>query len=212
MYGYKPNTCPQCGRILVLKPVGHGFPECNFCATKVGLARSYAWHVTALSFAVVTFAGLLTYNHARRGTWLFCLLLLIPIVRTVVRALTPAWFTFAHKSHKSPFLVCYISALFIAYFVMYQGYGWIYVLLHASRSETQENLEILSVPIAWFFPQFLITPQSEFLDLLGVIATNSLFYAIPVLICWKVAQRVLRRNRVIRMGLSGTQIDDGDEE
>lgn len=178
----------------------------------MGFPPSYAWHLTVLSFIVVGFIAVLTYNHTRRGSWLLLLLLSIPVARHVVRMVNPPWFTFAKKAHRPGFLICYLSALFTAYFLVYLGYGWMYFLLHASRSEMQENLDMLSIPLAWAFPQFLITPHRDFLDVLGVIMTNSLFYAMPMLICWRIARFVLKRNRVTQMGLSGSGIEDSDEE
>jgi len=199
MYGCKAWTCPQCGRLLVERG-GHGPGRRVRCATPVGLASSYVWHVTAVSFVLVVFIALLTYNHQRRGAWLLFLLLLIPILRLALRAFTPPWFTYAKQGHKPAFLVCYLTMLLIEYFYLFVGLGWIQILLGASPAEKLENLEMLSILLAWFLPQFLITPRADFVDVLGVVATNALFYSVPLLICWKTVRVFLNRSRVTQIG------------
>ncbi len=209
MYGGKNNICPGCGRRLVLARTGYGMVSCYFCEAELGMASSYAWSITLISYLSVAITAVFTYNPERRGAWLLFLMLMIVPFRLFWQKVTPPWFTTVNRAHRPYFLACFLGVAFVTYALTFVIEGWAYWILGASMAETQEKLEMLSLPLAWVWPQFLVTPRVSLIDVLGVILANSLFYSILILICWRFVRFVFNRNRVTRIGVTAdSDIED----
>ncbi len=108
-------------------------------------------------------------------------------------------------------LVSTFLAIFITFFaVEFVGLLSLYMILGARPTEIREQLEMLSEPLRWFSPQFLITPDRSFLDTLGIMLGNSFVISLPVFVCVKVVRSMFRRNRVTQMGLDGSIEQEDD--
>jgi hypothetical protein len=86
-----------------------------------------------------------------------------------------------------------------------------HVLLGASQRELLEYLEMLSLPLAWISPNFLITPAKSLLDVCGVILGNSAFFGSLVFALYQLVRWAPRRNRSTQLSISASN-STGDDE
>jgi hypothetical protein len=70
---------------------------------------------------------------------------------------------------------------------------------------------MLSIPLAWISPNFLITPSKNFFDLCGIILGNSAFFGPLMFACYQCVRWAFRRNRPIQLSLSNINPTVDDE-
>ena len=108
-------------------------------------------------------------------------------------------------------LVTTFLAVFLSFFgVEFLGFLSLYIVLGGRPANIREHLAMLSSPLMWMSPQFLITPDRGFLDAFGIMLGNSFLISLPVFLCVRIVQAVFRRNRVTQIALSGSVDDDDD--
>jgi len=94
---------------------------------------------------------------------------------------------------------------------MYDAFGWLMVLLGASQREIKEHFEMLSMPLDWANPTFIIRPDTNIVKVCGIIAFNSFFYAAALFATFKVVRIFLRRGNVTQLRISAKMPEDDDE-
>jgi hypothetical protein len=164
-----------------------------------------------MALLVVVLIGLLTYHQrASAGPWIIGLVLLWAYIAFVLSLIVPATYERGYCQPQVTFVSSFLG-IFVSFFtVEFVGFLTAYVVLGAKPAEIQEQLEFLSEPLRWFSPQFLITPDKSFLDVCGIMLGNSFLIGIPIFLCAKSVQAVLRRNRVVQIGIDHS-IDQTDD-
>ena len=99
-------------------------------------------------------------------------------------------------------------AIFASGFVMQ---GWAAVAVGASERELSEFLETFSVPLGWASPVFVITRNTSFSGVCGIIFANSYFYALVLFPFLRLVQAARHRNRVTQLGLSRRRDEERDD-
>jgi hypothetical protein len=163
-----------------------------------------------MAFLIVVLIGLATYKHGSAGPWIIGLILFWAYLTFVLSVIVPARYERGYYQPQVT-LVSSLLTIFMALFLVeFLGFLTAYVVLGAKPGEIQEQLDFLSVPLGWFSSQFVITPNKNFIDVVGIMLGNSFLIAIPVFLCVKGVQAVMRQSRVTQMGISQS-IDDTDE-
>lgn len=204
----KPN-CPVCGRPF-LAAREHGPLRCALCASQVYVPVAYARWIWFAESVVLSVIGIFTHNAQHPGIWILLLLLSAVPLRILLGILIPPWFQAKKDRFGFPFLLwyaCFAITMPLSWIAM----GWFLVLTGSSKSELQETLVALSLPLAWISSEFLLNPSKEFLDVCGVVLGNSFFYALATFLVWRAAHSVIHRNRVTAMNIEGRAEDDDDE-
>jgi hypothetical protein len=161
---------------------------------------SYFRWVWLLVLTVLALIGISTYNSEHTGTWFFVVMLLALPVRVICGMLVPPRFERGPGRAGIPFIGWYlICCAFI--FLYWTGWGWLHVLLGASKDEVQENLNFFSLPLGMVFRGFVLTPQRSFVDLCGILFANCFFYALALYLLYRFGGFLIRRDRVTRMDL-----------
>ena len=163
-----------------------------------------------MALLVVVLIALATYHQTSAGPWIIGLVLfwlLITFVLSVV--VTPSYERGYYQPHVT-FVSSFLSLFITIFIVEFVGVLLLYVILGAKPAEIQEQLDMLSVPLGWFSPQFVITPHRSLLDACGIMLGNSFLLGIPFFACVKLVQVALRRNRVVQIGIDrpSDQTDD----
>jgi hypothetical protein len=80
--------------------------------------------------------------------------------------------------------------------------GWAYIILHASKADFQDHLNLFSLPLGMISGNFVITPQKSFFDVCGILFGNCFFYAFVLSLLHRFGYFLIHRNRVTRMNLA----------
>lgn len=163
-----------------------------------------------MALIVVVLIACATYSRASGGPWLIGLVLFWPLVAFVLSLILPPTYERGYLHPQVTFVTTFLSVFLSVFVVEFLGFLGAYVILRAKPSDIQEHLELLSEPLRFLSRQFLITPEKRFSDVCGVMLGNSFLIAIPVFLCAKGVQYVLRRNRVTRIGIGGSSDETDD--
>jgi hypothetical protein len=68
-----------------------------------------------------------------------------------------------------------------------------------------------SVPLGLINSAFVVRPDKSFVAVIGIVSANCYFYALGLTLVFKFVHQRLRRNRVTKLGISGSTLDDDDE-
>jgi hypothetical protein len=138
------------------------------------------------------------------------LLLFWLLITFVFWNLLPPSYESGFAQPRFTFIAAFLGIFGTVFVTEFVGFGLAYVVLGAKPSEITEQLQMLSVPLAWLSAQFLITPAKSFMDICGIMMGNSLLIALPIYLAVKFVQTRLRRSRAIRIDLnnSGDKSDD----
>lgn len=163
-----------------------------------------------MALLVVAVTGFATFGRASGGVWVVGLVLFWPLAAFVLSAIVPPiyerGYTQPHVTFVSILLAVFASVFTVEFVIML----FLHTILGAKPWETSEQLGMLSAPLAFFSRQFLITPETNFVDACGVMLGNSFLIAIPVFVCAKVVPSMLRRNRTTQIGISSSGDQDDD--
>jgi hypothetical protein len=124
----------------------------------------------------------------------------------------PPWLQQGSEQPRITIVSSWLGAALTIFLVEFLGYGSAYVLLGASQREIRELLEILSFPLAWLGPNFLLTREQSFLGLCGVILGNSMFFGFLTLLCYRPVRAAFARNRPTRLSISGEENPTDEKE
>lgn len=215
-------TCPQCHRplriqrrgvsptvsLLLVSAFNIRF-HCPFCETRIGLSPSYQrWTLLVVVLSTTAIAWQLR-TPSSSGAWLLGMLAVALLLRAAVLGVFPAPLSVAPQSDGIPFAGCYLALALIILIEQFILFGWAIVVM-GSRQDLYDHFQILSYPLAWINPNFLITPQRSFLDVCGILMANSYFGAFAFWLCGNGVRAVFRRNRVTRMTITDAPEDSDD--
>jgi hypothetical protein len=204
---YAPPPCPACQeRVLSLDHNGlHGE-----CGQRIHIPTAYFRLLWALASVTVGLFGIVTYPAEHRGAWLLFLIVLLVPLRIIAGIVTPPWFRRGLLPSHVPFWPFYLAAVLTSVGYTWSLLGWLYVFLGASKGEMRDHLDLISLPLGWLNSSFLVRPDKSFLDLLGVIAANSFFFAILFFLPYSVVRWFMQRSDIAKMNLSLGPEDHGD--
>ena len=185
--------CPNCGSSLRIRP------------TWTDLLSSLG-----VSLLISQFLGLKAYAAV---VWIllfvFCLILspASPLVEVSADSHPPA--QTALRRNLNIFLAIWFACtagVFAEGFV----FGWISFLLGASHRDILELCHLFSFPLGWFSTTFDIRPEKSLVLVLGIVASNSFLYTVPLFGAFKIVHRMLRRGHVIELAIRGRAISDDE--
>jgi hypothetical protein len=137
------------------------------------------------------------------------MMLVFFLLRTGFLVMLPPPLAAAPKTQGIPFAACYVAialTIFIQQFILF---GWAAFFLGTKR-DVYEHFQMLSYPLAWINPNFLITPQRSFFDACGIVFANSYFGAFAFWICGNTVGAIFRRNRVTQLSITSSEVDIDD--
>jgi len=202
------TLCPACGEDLWRKSARE--QVCRACNEPVRVTWAYRRQIAYESLLAVALIGIATYKQTSAGPWIIGLVFLWGLIAFALRGVRPATYERGYAQVTITFVGAFLGmfvSLFVVEFVGFLAAG---VLVGANRAEIQEHLEMMSLPLAWLSPQFLITPRKSFLDVCGIMLGNSFLIGIPLFLCVKFTQHVLRRGCVVQIGIDHSVDDDKD--
>jgi predicted RNA-binding Zn-ribbon protein involved in translation (DUF1610 family) len=209
MLTFKPPTCPQCNERIWREHLKDW--KCPSCHTDIGFADSYRRFIGLLTFASISLIATATHKSSSGGTWILSVVLLAIPVWLIFIIIVPPWLKRGHNQPKITIVSSWLGTALSVFVFEFLGFGTAYVLLGASQSELQELLDMLSSPLAWISPNFLLTPAKSLLDVCGVILGNSVFFGLLIFACYQLVWRALRRTRPTRLSISGSNDTEDDE-
>jgi hypothetical protein len=185
---------------------------CSYCEAEIYVPLLYFRWIWLLVVAALVVVGAITYNQVHPGAWLLGLVFLSIPLRIIFGLLVPPWFETHKLKSGIPFILWYVSfSIFL--FIYWQVLGWTNILLGASRSEFNDTMGFFSMPLCWVNPRFFITPERSFLDVCGILAGNSFFFAVLAFVAYRAVHARLLANGITRMNLT-TEVskdEEGDE-
>jgi hypothetical protein len=214
--------CPNCKRPLHIQR--RGMPptvslllvsafnvrfHCPFCETRIGLSPNYQRWTLLMVVLLTTAIGWAFRTPSSSGAWLLGMMFIALTLRIVTLAALPAPLSVAPNHEGIPFAGCYLALALIIFIEQFILFGWGIVAM-GSRQDLYDHFQMLSVPLAWINPNFLITPQRGFLDVCGILLANSYFGAFAMWSCANTVRAVFRRNRVTRMSITDAPSDSDD--
>lgn len=89
--------------------------------------------------------------------------------------------------------------------------GWIVFFSGGSRRDIREFTDVWSVPLGLMNPAFILKPDSSFVAAIGILSANCSFFALGLMLVFKIVHLFLRRNRVTELGILGHTLDGDDD-
>lgn len=163
-----------------------------------------------LAFVFVLLIGTATYNQESDGTWLLSLAALAIATWFALAVSLPPWLKQGSYQTRFTFGAAYFTAVFEMFLVLFVGYTALISVLGSSR-DIREHLGMLSLPLFWFSKKFLITPESSFPDLCGILLGNSFFYGLVLYVCYQAVHWSMRRSRTTQLSLGVKNPTDEDD-
>jgi hypothetical protein len=201
----KMPACPECRM-----PARISRGCCRYCSTEIYVPLAYFRWIWLLVVALLVVIGTITYDHAHPGSWLLSLIFLSIPLRVVCGVLIPPWFELGKLKSGITFIFWYVTFI-IFLFIYWQAWGWLSILLRASRSDFNDTMGFFSMPLCWVNPRFFIAADRTFSDVCGILAGNSFFYALVVFLLYRGVHARLHANRVTRMNLTAESSEDEHE-
>lgn len=206
---FKPLTCPRCNERIHRQQLKDW--ECPHCHADIGLARSYQRVLGLLTLASVSLLAVATHKSTSGGAWLLTVFLSAIPCWFIFVIVVPPWLKQGRNQPRVTLVSAWLGAAMSVFLVEFLLFGAAHVLLGASRRELLEHLEMLSQPLAWISPNFLITPAKSFFDVCGVILGNSVFFGSLIFACYQPVRWAFRRTRPTQLSLSNSNSKEDDE-
>ncbi len=206
---FKPLTCPQCGERIDRRRLREA--ACPHCHVDIGIAHSYRACVGLLALVSMVRLGVATYKPASDGGWLLGVMVSALPLWVFFMVLIPPWLKRGHNQPRVTFVSSWLSAAATIFLVEFLGFGAAYLALGASQRELRELLDMLSIPLAWISPNFLLRPGKSFLDVCGVILGNSFLLGLPLFACYESVRWFFRRNRPVQLSITDANPSDDDD-
>lgn len=214
-----PNQvmCPNCAHGLTVVPVGTS--QCPHCAAWIRFPVWLLVFAFLLSFAVsLVISGILQLKAYAAILWVPIFLICMRFAPTVF----PVSFLRIAVVKGPPVKVKWrrnlrlFAASWVActLFMLAYGFilGWGAYLTGSPDREVREAVDLWSYPLAWANPAFIVRPDKNFVAVFGIVAANSYFYTLALLLAFKVVHGAMRRNRVTQLGISDRNMDDDDDD
>jgi hypothetical protein len=196
-YRRPPPLCPECRN-----PVRFSRGRCRKCGAAIHIPVAYFRMLWLLVLVTLAAVGIAAYSHEHPGAWLLALLCLALPLRLVFEVLVPPWFEIGPGKGRLPFIFWYISCCLFA-FLYWQAWGWLHILLGASKEELGAAMAFFSMPLCWVNPRFFISTDRSFLDVCGILFGNPFFGAILTFLLYRGVHRRMQRNRITQMNIGG---------
>lgn len=206
---YNPMTCP-CGRRIWSHDLRQGV--CPGCESYVRVSRSYRDWTSLLVFVVIVIVAALTYSPTSSGRWILLLFVLALPMRIAFNLLIPPTLEKGVLHPRITIVSSILSCAYTVFVVDFLVVGWAYVAFSGPRRELNEHLEMISAPLGMLSAGFVIRPDKSFLDVLGIILGNSLFWGTLMFLCYKTVRSAFNRNRVTQMAITDKPVDDTEDE
>jgi hypothetical protein len=184
--------------------------RCSYCGAETYVPLAYFRWIWLLVIVVLIVIGTITYSHDHPGTWLLSLIFLSIPLRIVWSVLIPPWLELGRPKSGIPFLFWYVTCVTLA-FLYWQAWGWLSIVLRASRGDFADLMGFFSMPLCWVNSRFFIAPDRSFSEVCGILAGNSFFYALLVFLLYRGVHARLHANRVTRMSLTPDSSEDEPE-
>jgi hypothetical protein len=178
-----------------------------WCGTEIYVPVAYFRLLWLAVFVTMVALGAATFNSAHAGTWLLVLILLAVPVRMIWGILVPPWIERGVFKPRLPFIAWYV-AVSLTQFVYWSLWGWLHILLGASKAELSENWDTFSLPLYWINSAFLIRPDKRFADVCGIILGNSFFYTLMLFALYSWVHAKLNRSRAITLSIMDPESED----
>ncbi|MGA2966304.1 MAG: hypothetical protein ABSD64_08835 [Terriglobales bacterium] len=159
----------------------------------------------------VSLLAIATYKSTSGGAWLLRVFLSAIPCWFIFMTVVPPWLKQGRNQPRITVVSAWLGAAMTVFLVEFLLLGAAHVLLGASRPELLEHLWMLSMPLAWINPNFLLTPAKSFPDVCGVILGNSVFFGSLMFACYQIVCWAFRRARPTRLSISDSD-DTEDEE
>lgn len=202
------SACPRCGENLVLRSLRE--QTCISCDQPVRISWSSRRYAAYLASVVVLLAVIATYSRMSGGPWIVGIVVLWPLVLFGMYMVVTPTYEPGYPQPQVTLVTTFLAVFSSLFGVEFLGFLSLYVVLGGRPTEIRELLAMLSEPLMWMSPQFLITPDRGFLDAFGIMLGNSFLISLPVFLCVKIVQAVFRRNRVTQIALTGSVDKDDD--
>jgi hypothetical protein len=183
--------------------------HCPFCEARIALSSNYLRWTLLLVVLLTTLVASVFRTPSSGGAWLLGMMFIALLLRAGMLGVFPPPLSLAPKGDGIPFAACYLGLALIIFVEQFIFFGWGIVAM-GSRQDLYDHFQMLSVPLAWINPNFLITPEKSFLDVCGIILANSYFGAFFLWLCGNGVRAVFRRNRVTRMSITDVPPDSDD--
>jgi hypothetical protein len=206
---FKPLKCPQCNECIHRLQLMKG--ECPFCHTDIGAARSYQRCIGLLTLVTIALLAVATHESTSGGAWLLGIFLSAIPCWIMFLNIVPPWLKRGHAQPRITLVSSWLGVALTVFLVEFMGFGALYVFFGSSRRELLEHLAMLSMPLAWISPNFLITPSRTFFDLCGIILGNSAFFGPLMYACYLTVRWAFRRSRPTQLSLSNSDPTTDDE-
>jgi len=180
------------------------------CDTPVRVSLSFRRTTSFVALLIVLLVAYLSFPPTSTVPWAVGLVLFWPYITFILWAVVPAKYEQGRDALDFTFGAVFVGVFVTIFTVEFVGFLLAHVVLGAKLSEIREHLFILSEPLVWLSPQFLITPEASFMDVCGVMFANSFVIAIPLFLCVKVVKSALRRNQVTQIHIDGS-VDHTDD-
>jgi hypothetical protein len=152
-----------------------------------------------------------THESTSGGAWLLGIFLSAIPCWIMFLNVVPPWLKQGHAQPRITLVSSWLSVALTVFLVEFMGFGALYVFFGSSRRELLEHLAMLSMPLAWISPNFLITPSRTFFDLCGIILGNSAFFGPLMFACYQTVRWAFRRSRPTQLSLSISNPTADDE-
>lgn len=201
--------CPACNAKFRWEHLRNG-PVCPECGVFVRFSRKQARRNALIAYSMLAVIGFLTYTPNVTGSWLLFLLLLGIPVRWVCGSFSQPELEIGVPQPRLTYTGAVIGCAFTIFAIEFVALVAMMMLVGGTGRDLQEQLEFLSVPLAWINTHFLLTRNSSFLDVCGVILGNSFFYGAVLYSCYFFVRRAFHRSRVTQISISDGSIEDED--
>jgi hypothetical protein len=198
----KVPRCPECER---LARIAQG--RCVWCDAQVYTPVNYFRWLWGLVWTTVGVLGALTFNATHAGTWLLVLLFSAIPIRIAWGILIPPWIEAGTSKNGLPFITWYWTVCVIQ-IITWTLFGGLQITLGASRSELNDNWDVVSVPLGWINSAFIVRPDKSLFDNFGIIAGNSFFPALATFLVYTAVRARLNRSRAIRINITDAEPKD----
>jgi hypothetical protein len=119
---------------------------------------SYQRVLGLLTLASVSLLAVATHESTSGGAWLFSVFLSAIPCWFIFMIAVPPWLKQGRNQPRFTLVSAWLSAAMSVFLLEFLLFGAAHVLLGASQRELLEHLEMLSLPLAWISPNFLIEP------------------------------------------------------
>ena len=197
---------------------GHGGSTCPYCGVPIRFSSRYlelsVFFSLALSLILAYWIGFQAWAGI---VWLPTFVICMILARRILALFVPIHEVVSPERVSSSgtnllffvcaWLGCTLYMAVYGYLIGLWAFG-----LGASQQEISEALGLWSIPLGFANSAFIVTSDKPLITDLGIIAANSYFWALVLTMIFKVVHTIFRRNRVIQLSISGTEIGANDDD